>query len=140
MAILTYKHWRYGQQRHYVDRVTGTPDVYADRTTGKAFTVTPSGEVFNAGDMIGDRFRRATGIHVGWGAKVDEGRSSFIVLQQGGTTFEVYATKYDTLAEAEDAVNSHTEASYNAVLFEVLAEDLNADIAEKAVQAFAEIL
>lgn len=42
-----------------------------------------------------------------------------VVLQQGGTSTEWYATSYNHIDDAREAVTNHKNASYTAFAFEV---------------------
>lgn len=39
----------------------------------------------------------------------------FVVLQEGGTSTEWYATAYDDVEEADAAIEGHREATYDAI-------------------------
>jgi len=54
----------------------------------------------------------------------------YVVVQQGGSSFEWYTSFYDTVEEAVAAINSHREASYDAIgPFELAGEFTNAQLA-----------
>lgn len=43
-----------------------------------------------------------------------KGKTIQIVMQQGGSSSEFYASSYNTVKQAERAIESHEKASYNA--------------------------
>lgn len=71
-------------------------------------------------------------------------RPRALVIQQGGSSTEFYATAYNSHKEAARAVKGHEEASYNAFEVEIppaLAKALGADaLAEAEFIAIAQVI
>lgn len=68
---------------------------------------------------------------------------TFIVLQQGGSICEVYASEYtgpEAEQEAAAAIEAHRRATYDATMYEVLDRNDITEIAENAAKAFADLI